>query len=184
MLRSVARLSRMAAGTSLRRLFISTTSAASMATSVPAPMAMPMSARVSAGASLMPSPTMATLPRALQAADLALLAVGQHARDHLVHAGLRADGPGRALVVAREHDDADAHILQLPDGLRAVLLDARPPRRRCRAASRRGLKNSGVLPCLGQRLRPAPAWARECRRGRADEVRVAAAERSARPAWP
>ena len=66
MLRSVARLSRMAAGTSLRRLLTSTTSAASMATSVPAPMAMPMSARVSAGASLMPSPTMATLPRALR----------------------------------------------------------------------------------------------------------------------
>ena len=33
-----------------------------MATSVPAPMAMPVSARVRAGASLMPSPTMATLP--------------------------------------------------------------------------------------------------------------------------
>ena len=53
---------RMAAGTSLRRLFISTTSAASMAISVPAPMAMPISARVSAGASLIPSPTIATLP--------------------------------------------------------------------------------------------------------------------------
>ena len=63
MLRSVARLRRMAAGTSLRRLFISTTSAASSATSAPAPMAMPTSARVSAGASLMPSPTIATLPR-------------------------------------------------------------------------------------------------------------------------
>ena len=49
-------------GTSLRRLFISTTSAASMATSVPAPIAMPISARVRAGASLIPSPTMATLP--------------------------------------------------------------------------------------------------------------------------
>ena len=33
-----------------------------MATSVPAPMAIPVSARVSAGASLIPSPTMATLP--------------------------------------------------------------------------------------------------------------------------
>ena len=62
MLRSVARLNRMAAGTSLKRLFIRTTSAASMAISVPAPMAMPISARVSAGASLIPSPTMATFP--------------------------------------------------------------------------------------------------------------------------
>ena len=38
-------------GTSSRLLFISTTSAASMATSAPAPMAMPVSARVRAGAS-------------------------------------------------------------------------------------------------------------------------------------
>ena len=53
---------RIAAGTSLKRLFISTTSAASMAMSVPAPIAIPMSALVSAGASLIPSPTMATLP--------------------------------------------------------------------------------------------------------------------------
>ena len=34
-----------------------------LTTSVPAPMAMPVSARVRAGASLMPSPTMATLDR-------------------------------------------------------------------------------------------------------------------------
>ena len=41
---------------------MSTTSAASMATSAPAPIAIPISAAVSAGASFMPSPTMATLP--------------------------------------------------------------------------------------------------------------------------
>ena len=52
----------MAAGTSRRRLLTRTTDAASIATSVPAPMAIPVSARVSAGASLIPSPTMATLP--------------------------------------------------------------------------------------------------------------------------
>ena len=62
MLRSVARDSWMEAGTSSRSLFMSTMSALSMATSVPAPMAMPTSARASAGASLMPSPTMATRP--------------------------------------------------------------------------------------------------------------------------
>ena len=66
MLRIVARLRRMAAVTSRRRLFITTTSAASMATSVPAPMATPTSATVRAGASLMPSPTMAALPRAFR----------------------------------------------------------------------------------------------------------------------
>lgn len=37
-----------------------TMSAASMATSVPVPMAMPTSARAKAGESLIPSPTMAT----------------------------------------------------------------------------------------------------------------------------
>ena len=62
MLRKVARLKRIAAGTSDRLLFISTTSAASMATSAPAPMAIPISALVSAGASLMPSPTIITFP--------------------------------------------------------------------------------------------------------------------------
>ena len=53
---------RIAAGTSLNRLFIRTTSAASIATSVPAPIAIPISALVSAGASLIPSPTIATFP--------------------------------------------------------------------------------------------------------------------------
>ena len=51
------------ADTSVSRECITTTSAASMATSVPAPMAMPTVARFNAGASLMPSPTMATVPR-------------------------------------------------------------------------------------------------------------------------
>ncbi len=60
MLRMTARLSCTAVETSSRSLRISTISADSMATSVPAPMAMPTSARARAGASLMPSPTMAT----------------------------------------------------------------------------------------------------------------------------
>ena len=57
-----ARLIRIAAGTSISLFFISTISAASMATSVPAPIAIPISALVSAGASLIPSPTIATFP--------------------------------------------------------------------------------------------------------------------------
>ena len=56
----VAWLSCTAVTASVRSLFISTISADSMATSVPAPMAMPTSALVRAGASLMPSPIMAT----------------------------------------------------------------------------------------------------------------------------
>ena len=60
---SVARLSLIAAETSVSLLFIRTISAASIAISVPAPIAIPTSARVSAGASFIPSPTIATLPR-------------------------------------------------------------------------------------------------------------------------
>ena len=59
---SVARLNFIAAGTSLKLFFINTTSAESIAISVPAPMAIPTFARVKAGASLIPSPTIATLP--------------------------------------------------------------------------------------------------------------------------
>ena len=62
MFRNVARLKRIAAGRSERRLFISTTSAESIAMSEPAPIAMPMSALVRAGASFIPSPTIITLP--------------------------------------------------------------------------------------------------------------------------
>ncbi len=49
-----------AAGTLRRSLFIRTMSADSIATSVPAPTAMPTSAWDRAGASFIPSPTMAT----------------------------------------------------------------------------------------------------------------------------
>ena len=76
MLRSVARLSRIAAATSLRWLFISTISALSIATSVPAPIAMPISARVSAGASLMPSPVIAVMPRSFNCRITASLPSG------------------------------------------------------------------------------------------------------------
>src|SRR5699024_778628 len=46
-------------------------------------------------------------------ADDALLAVGQDAGYDLVHARLGADGLRGALVVAGEHDYADAHVAQL-----------------------------------------------------------------------
>ena len=56
-------------------------------------------------------------------ADDALLAVGQDAGYDLVHARLGADGLRGALVVAGEHDYADAHVAQLLHSARAVLLD-------------------------------------------------------------
>ena len=90
---------------------------------LPAPMAIPMSARVRAGASLMPSPTMATLPRCLSSRITLSLPSGRTPAMTSIHARLRADGLGGALVIAGEHDDIDAHILQLAYGLRAVWLD-------------------------------------------------------------
>ena len=74
---------------------ISVTSAASMATSVPEPIAMPTSAWASAGASLMPSPTMATTsPVGLQRGDLARLVLGQHLGQHALDPRLPGDGLG------------------------------------------------------------------------------------------
>ncbi|MNX94005.1 hypothetical protein D3C86_1262200 [compost metagenome] len=61
MLARVARLSRMAALTPRTSPETRVRSEASMATSVPVPRAMPTSAWASAGASLMPSPTMPTV---------------------------------------------------------------------------------------------------------------------------
>ena len=76
-MRITARLSWMAVAASFKSLFISTISADSMAMSVPAPMAMPTSARARAGASLMPSPTIATfLPSACKARTCASLSCG------------------------------------------------------------------------------------------------------------
>ena len=68
---------RNAMGTSSGSERIKTTSAVSIATSVPAPMAIPMSAVANAGASLTPSPTMATfLPALCSSATLAALSPG------------------------------------------------------------------------------------------------------------
>ena len=60
-MRIVARDSEMAVTTPASDPETSVMSAASMATSVPVPMASPMSAAASAGASLIPSPTIPTV---------------------------------------------------------------------------------------------------------------------------
>ena len=89
---------------------MSATSAASTATSVPVPIAMPTSACASAGASLMPSPTIATTrPIVLQPAHLGDLAVGQHAGDHVRDACLARDGVRRVRMVAAQHHDVEPH---------------------------------------------------------------------------
>ena len=59
----------------------------------------------------------------LQAVDLALLILRQHLGHDAVHADLTADGLGGLGVVAREHDDLDAHVRELGNGLRTRGLD-------------------------------------------------------------
>ena len=108
----------------------STTPADSIATSVPAPMAMPTSARASAGASLTPSPTIATVsPRPCSSATVAVLVLGQDLGEDLVDAELGADGrrrPDRAspVIITTRRRPAS---LQLGDGLGAPRAGPRPP---------------------------------------------------------
>ena len=74
---------------------------ASIATSVPVPIAIPRSAWASAGASLTPSPTIATTrPFGLQARDDGGLLGGQHLGDHVVGPDPRGDGAGPSRVLS------------------------------------------------------------------------------------
>ena len=84
---------------------MSTISAVSMATSVPAPMAMPMSARASAGASLMPSHHGHAARSARRRSGAPCPRAGRRRSSHL------RPGCGTPAVrsVAGEHDGADAH---------------------------------------------------------------------------
>jgi hypothetical protein len=81
------RLASLRARTMPRRSpFTSVMPALSIATSAPVPMAMPTSAAASAGASLMPSPAMATCGPGLQLVDQRLLVLRQTPGAHLVDA--------------------------------------------------------------------------------------------------
>ena len=81
-----------------------------MATSVPVPMAIPTSACASAGASLIPSPTIATcLPAACSLRHLGHFFLRQHFREHAFDSHLPRDAFGGAAIVAGDHPDLDAH---------------------------------------------------------------------------
>ena len=101
----------MAVATPRRSPRISVTSPASMAMSVPVPIAMPTSACASAGASLMPSPTIATTrPSLLERADRPTFPAGAPRRSRRrCPPGWRRRWPSPA--VAGEHHDANAHRL-------------------------------------------------------------------------
>ena len=87
----------------------SVTPALSMATSVPELIASPTSAAARAGASLTPSPAIATTrPSLAEPLDDVALVVGQHVGLDPVDAEAAGDGFGGDPVVAGEHDDLDA----------------------------------------------------------------------------
>ena len=97
---------------------------ASLAACVPVFMATPTSAWASAGASLVPSPIMATMrPPAcslrMQRELVLRLGLGQE----IVHAGLGGDGGGGELVVAGDHHGADAHLAQLGEAFLDAAFD-------------------------------------------------------------
>ena len=93
----------------------SVTAALSIATSVPVPMAIPTSAAARAGASLMPSPAMATRrPTFRKLGDLRLFLVRKDLGTHLIDANSARDSFGGPTVVAGHHDDVDSRSLQLP----------------------------------------------------------------------
>ena len=92
-------------------------SEASIATSVPVPIARPRSACASAGASLTPSPTIATTrPSSCSRRMTSALSVGQDVGDHLVDPDLGGDGRGRRGVVAGQQHRPQAERRELGDG--------------------------------------------------------------------
>ena len=100
------------------------TPALSMATSVPEPIARPTSAAARAGASLTPSPAMATTrPSLAEPLDDVALVVGQDLGLDPVDAEAAGDGFGGDPVVAGEHDDLDAVGAQRLERLGGGVLD-------------------------------------------------------------
>ena len=122
---------------------------ASLAACVPVFIATATSAWASAGASLVPSPVMATSrPPAWYSRISFSLASGVACGEEVVDAGLGGDGGGGQRVVAGDHHRLDAHAAQLGEALLDAALDdvlqvddaehaARRRRRRaaCRPAS-------------------------------------------------
>ena len=97
---------------------------ASFAAWVPVFMATPTSAWASAGASLVPSPVIATsLPLACSSLDQPHLGLGRGLGEEVVDARLAGDRRGGARVVAGDHDGADAHGAEAVEALADAALD-------------------------------------------------------------
>ena len=97
---------------------------ASRAAIVPVFIATPTSACASAGASLVPSPHIATsLPFRLLLADQLELVLGCRLREEIVDPGFGGDRRRGQRVVAGDHHRADAHLPQLGEALADAALD-------------------------------------------------------------
>ena len=93
---------------------------ASLAACVPVFMATPTSACASAGASLVPSPVIATsLPSACSRLIRAILSFGVACGEEVVDAGLARDRRGGQRIVAGDHHGLDAHGAQAGRSARA-----------------------------------------------------------------
>ena len=147
MLRMVARDSRIAVTTPASEPEIRVMSAASIATSVPVPMARPTSACGQRGGVVDAVADHAD-PAALglQAADLAGLVLGQHLGQHPADADLAGDRGGGAGVVAGDHDDVDAEPAQRGDRGGRVVLDGVGDREHAGGLGRRRRPGSGSCP--------------------------------------
>ena len=147
-----------------------------MATSVPVPMAMPRSACASAGASLMPSPTIATTwPCGLQRGDVGGLLGGQDLGEDVVDADLGGDGAAVAALSPVSIQTSSPSAFELGDRLGGVGLDGVGDRDQAGQACRRRRRTSGSAPAA------ARAVGLGGERGDVDAVRGASAPRC-RPA--
>ena len=106
MIRTAGVRGAIAAGRRVRSSLIRATSAESSAIALPAaPIATPTRAAARAGASLMPSPTIATAPGLLEVANASELVLGQQRGVPLADADAAGDVARDGVVVAGEHDD-------------------------------------------------------------------------------
>ena len=117
MFRIVARLRRMALAMPRRSPFTRVTPALCMATSVPVPMAMPTSASLRAGASLMPSPAIATcFPSARSFLTWATFPAGSISASTASRPSCLGHRSGGTAVVAGEHDEFQPERVEFGDG--------------------------------------------------------------------
>ena len=154
-----------------------------MATSVPAPMARPTSARASAGASLTPSPTMATRQAAaLQLGDGLVLVLGEHLGEDLVDAEVAADGVGDLAGVTGDHHHPSTPIWRRSStacaGLGADLVLERERADDLVVADEVEHGGAALLPLVDRRRR-----ARRARRARARAAAPGHRPRSGRRRW-